>query len=101
MARSSVHAYLDYGNELESEKTHIVCSQDCLNGVFIGSIDVRHANPTSGIFKLVIVIHAYSQDKFRVDRISLGDLVLASEIIEESKGKNLIEINLRRNDTIV
>ena len=88
LARSSLTAFIDYGNGLESDKVQILCNQDCLNGVFIGNMDVRHANQVSGRFKLVIVIHGYMNDKFRVDLVSFGDLVLASEINEESRGMN-------------
>ena len=88
LARSSLSAFIDYGNGLESDKVNVLCNQDCLNGVFIGNMDVRHANQVSGRFKLVIVVHGYMNDKFRVDLVSFGDLVLASEINEESKGMN-------------
>lgn len=57
-----------------------------MNGIYIGNIDVRHANPRSGSFKLVIVVHGYLNDKFKIDIISLGDLVLASQIFDENKG---------------
>ena len=35
-----------------------------------------------------MIIHAFVQDKFHVNLVSIGDLVLASEIIEENKGKS-------------
>lgn len=56
--------------------------------MFIGNLDVRHANPTNGTVKFVMVVHAYINDKVQVDLVSLGDLVLASEIYEENKGIN-------------
>ena len=56
--------------------------------MFIGNLDIRHANPTNGTFKLVIIIHGYMNDKLRLDLVSLGDLVLAAEIFEENKGMN-------------
>ena len=40
----------------------------------------------SGTFKLMIVIYGRKSDKFRVNTVAFGDLVLASEIKEESKG---------------
>ena len=82
-----MEAFLDYGNELESEKTNIQCNAACLNGIFLGNIDVRNSFARSGTFKLVIVIHGYMNDKFRVDLVSLGDLILSSEIFEDSRGK--------------
>lgn len=59
-----------------------------MNGIYIGNIDVRHANPRSGSFKLIIVVHGYLNDKFKIDLISFGDLVLASQIFDENKGMN-------------
>lgn len=62
------------------------CSDDCLRGVFVGNLDVRHANPTNGTYKLTIVAHGFMNDQFKIDLVSLGDLVLASKIKNESKG---------------
>ena len=88
LARSTVEAYIDYGNELQSQKSDIACNKDCINGVFIGNIDVRNSNSKSDNYRLVLIIHAFTQDKFKVNLVSVGDLVLASEIFEESKGKS-------------
>ena len=88
IAHTTVEAFLDYGNSIQSAKTNLVCSEDCLKGVFIGNIDVRNAYENSGTFKLVINIHAMAQDTFTLNTISQGDLVLASEIFPESKGRN-------------
>ena len=87
LARTTVEAYIDYGNELQSQKSNIACINDCVNGIFVGNIDVRNSNLNSNTYKLVVVIHAFTQDKFKVNTVSIGDLVLASEIFEESKGK--------------
>ena len=88
IARTTVEAYLDYGNGIQSAKANLVCSNDCLKGVFIGNLDVRNAYENSGIFKLVINIHAMNNDSFKLKTISLGDLILASEIFPKSKGKD-------------
>ena len=88
LARTAVEAYIDYGGELQSQKTAISCVNDCDNGIFVGNIDVRNSNLNSDTYKLVMVIHAFTQDTFKVNKVSLGDLVLASEIFEESKGKS-------------
>ena len=85
-AKTSLSAFIDYGNGLKSDETNVSCSQDCLHGVFIGNLDVRHANRISGTFKLVIAVHGYKNDKLRVNLVSLGKLTLASEINEYSKG---------------
>ena len=92
LARSTVQAYIDYGNDLQSQKSDIACNKDCINGVFIGNIDIRNSNLRSDTYKLVVIIHAFTQDKFKVNLISIGDLVLASEIFEESKGKSSTKI---------
>ena len=92
IARTTVDAYLDYGNNIQSAKTNLVCSDDCLKGVFIGNLDVRNAYEKNGIFKLVINIHAMNNDSFKLKQISLGDLVLASEIFTASKGKDFIKV---------
>ena len=85
-AGTTVEAYIDYGNELQSQKSGIACVNDCVNGIFVGNIDVRNSNLNSDTYRLVVVIHAFTQDKFKVNKVSIGDLVLASEIFEESKG---------------
>ena len=84
-------AYIDYGNDLHSFQSNIACNQDCLNGIFVGNIDVTNSNSRSDIYKIVLVIHAFSQDKFKVNLVSVGDLVLASEIFEENKGKSSLD----------
>ena len=38
MARSSIEAYLDYGNDLLSPKSIMICSNDCLKGTFDGNL---------------------------------------------------------------
>ena len=86
-AATTVEAYIDYGNELQSQKSGIACVNDCVNGIFVGNIDVRNSNLDSDTYKLVVVIHAFLQDKFKVNKVSIGDLVLASEIFQESKGR--------------
>ena len=83
-----MEAYIDYGNDLHSQKSDIACIKDCINGIFVGNIDVRNSNLKSDTYKLVVVIHAFTQDKFKVNLVSIGDLVLASEIFEESRGKS-------------
>ena len=93
LARTTVEAYMDYGNDLHSENSNINCIEDCINGIFLGNIDVK--NWMSGTYKLVMVIHAFTQDKFKLKQVSMGDFVLASEIFEESKGnsfENTIEL---------
>jgi len=87
LARTTVEAYIDYRDELHSQKSNIACVNDCVNGVFVGNIDVRNSNLDSDTYKLVVVIHAFLQDKFKVNKVSIGDLVLASEIFQESKGE--------------
>ena len=87
LARTTVEAYIDYGDGLQSEKSIIACVNDCVNGIFVGNIDVRNSNLDSDTYKLVVVIHAFLQDKFKVNKVSIGDLVLASEIFQESKGR--------------
>ena len=91
LARTTVEAYIDYGNDLHSLKSDIACIEDCIDGEFVGNIDVKNSNTRSDIYKLVLIIHAFSQDKFKVNLVSVGDLVLASEIFEESKGKSSLE----------
>ena len=88
LARTTVEAYIDYGNDLHSQKSDIACIKDCINGIFVGNIDVRNSNLKSDTYKLVLIIHAFTQDKFKVNMVSIGDLVLASEIFEESKGRS-------------
>ena len=88
LARSTLQAYIDYGNDLESQKSNIACNEDCINGIFIGNIDIRNSNLENATYKLVVVIHAFAQDKFKVNLVSIGDLVLASEIFEENKGSS-------------
>ena len=73
IAHTTVEAFLDYGNSIQSAKTSLVCSEDCLKGIFIGNIDVRNAYENSGTFKLVINIHAMAQDTFTLNTISQGD----------------------------
>ena len=87
-ARSQVEAYIDYGNEVQSPKTKITCMEKCVKGIFDGNIDVRNSKLGSDTYKLVVIIHAFAQDKFHVNLVSIGDLVLASKVFEESKGKS-------------
>ena len=86
LARSSVETYLEYEKNVQSAKTNMICSNDCLKGTYAGNLDVRNSNPGNGLYKLVINIHAFHADKFKITMISIGDLVLSSEIFEESKG---------------
>ena len=88
LARTTLEAYIDYGNDLHSQKSDIACIKDCINGIFVGNIDVRNSNLKSDSYKLVVIIHAFTQDKFKVNLVSIGDLVLASEIFEDSKGRS-------------
>ena len=88
LARSTVEAYIDYGGDLQSQKSGITCNNDCINGIFVGNIDVRNPNLKSDTYKLVVNIHAFTQDKFKMNLVSIGDLVLASKIFDESKGKS-------------
>ena len=88
IARTTVEAYLDYGNNIQSAKANLVCCNDCLKGVFIGDLNIRNPYEKSGIFELVIKIHAMNNDSFKLKRISLGDLVLASEVFPASKGED-------------
>ena len=88
LARTTVEAYIDYGNEIQSQKSDIACINDCVNGIFVGNIDVRNSNSNNDTFKLIVIIHAFTHDKFKVTKVSIGDLVLASEIFEESKGRS-------------
>ena len=37
-ARSSVNGFMDYGNNVQSPKTTMICSTDCLNGTFTGNL---------------------------------------------------------------
>ena len=85
LARTTVEAFIDYGNDFHSEKSDISCIKDCINGLFVGNIDVK--NWMLGTYKLVVVIHAFTQDTFKLKQVSLGDFVLASKIFEDSKGK--------------
>ena len=94
MARATISSFLEYENGVESQKTNVLCSEDCLRGVFIGNLDVRHSNSMLGTFKLVIDVQAYMMDKFRVNLLSFGDLILASEIKMESKGTNHFKVRL-------
>ena len=87
-ARSQVEAYIDYGNGVHSPKTEISCMEKCVKGIFDGNIDVRNSNLGSDTYKLVVIIHAFAQDKFHVNLVSIGDLVLASKVFEESEGKS-------------
>ena len=88
LARTTLEAYIDYGNDLHSQKSDIACIKDCINGIFVGNIDVRNSNFKSNTYKLAVIIHAFTQDKFKVNLVSIGDLVLASEIFEDSKGRS-------------
>ena len=88
LARTTVEAFIDYGNDLHSQTSNMTCIEDCINGIFVGNIDVRNSNTKSDTYTLVVVIYAYTQDKFKVNLVSIGDLVLASEIFEDSKGKS-------------
>ena len=38
MARSSIEAFLDYGDQVYSAKTNITCMTDCLKGKFEGNL---------------------------------------------------------------
>lgn len=87
LARMTVEAFIDYGNNLLSAKSVLICKEECLRGVFAGNLDVRNAYSISGYYQLVVNIHGYTQDKFRLNLLSLGDLILASHIFEDSKGK--------------
>ena len=89
LARSSFQAYIDYGDDVQSQKTHLECKKECSKGVFIGDIDVKNEIPNSGIYSLKIEIYAYKEDKFRVNLLSLGDFILAPKIFDESKERLL------------
>ena len=64
VARTNIEAHIDYGNNVLSPMTIMNCKDDCLKGVFIGNLDINHPNPKSGLFKLVLNIHAFTQDWF-------------------------------------
>ena len=85
LARSSFKAYIDYGDGVQSQKTHLECNKECFNGVFIGDIDVKTEISNSGTYTLKIEIYAYKEDKFRVNLLSFGDFILASKVFDESK----------------
>ena len=89
LARTTVEVYIDFGNDVHSQTSNVTCIEDCINGIFVGNIDVRNSNLKRDTYKLVVVIHAFSQDKFKLNLVSIGDLVLASKIFESSKGKSL------------
>ena len=93
LARTTVEAYLDYGNGLHSPKSYIACNKDCINGIFDGNIDVRNSNSGNDTHKLIVVLHGFREDKFKVNQVSIGDLILASEIFENSKVKSLKNFN--------
>ena len=84
-SKTSIEAYLDYG-EIDSPKTLLVCAEDCLQGIFEGNLDIQNPNRESGAFKLIVKIHAYNLDRFKMNLISLGSLILKSEIFEKSRG---------------
>ena len=86
-ARMTIEAYINYGDNLISKKTNFICKDECLRGKFTGDLDVRNAFLESGTFKLVINIHGYTQDKFKLNLISLGDLILSSRVLANSSGK--------------
>ena len=98
LARTTVEAYIDYGDDFHTQKSDIACIKDCINGIFVGNIDVK--NWMSGTYKLMVIIHAFTQDKFKLKLVSMGDFLLASEIFEDSKGrssqKHIKEINKSR-----
>ena len=52
----------------------------------MGSIDVRNPNLEPGSYQLIINLFGSQHDVFKLDMISLGDLVLASQVFEASKG---------------
>ena len=47
---------------MHSEKSDIFCIKDCINGMFVGNIDVK--NWMLGTYKLVLVIHAFNLSYF-------------------------------------
>ena len=96
LARSSLTAYINYGNGVQSDTTNLNCNEECIDGAFVGNIDVRNGNLNSGTYKLVIEIYAYMADQFKVNLLSIGDLVLSSKIFEESKGKPFKVISIKR-----
>ena len=55
--------------------------------------EVNHINEQTGQFKLVIRIVGISYDKFYLKMITVGSLVLTSEIFDESKEIGLIEFH--------
>ena len=95
LARSSLTAYINYGNGVQSDTTNLNCNEECIDGAFVGNIDVRNGNLNSGTYKLVIEIYAYMADQFKVNLLSIGDLVLSSKIFEESKGRPFQSIILQ------
>ena len=87
ITRSSIEAYLDYGENILSPKTTIICASECLKGAFIGNIDISNTQHGDGVYKLVIRVQAIMQDYFKISLISIGDLILKSRVFEENKGK--------------
>ena len=85
-AESSLEAYLDYGDGVHSPKSIINCRTDCLKGVYIGNIDLRNPSLLTGSYQLIINLYGLQHDVFKLDLISFGDLVLASQVYEESEG---------------
>ena len=86
VARSSIETYLDFGNNIISQKTKMLCLEDCLKGIYHGNLDVENSNPQAGKYKLILNVHAFVQDKLILKLVSIGDLVLSSKIYPESKG---------------
>ena len=95
-ARMTIEAYINYGDNLISAKTNFICKDECLKGKFNGDLDVRNAYSESGVFELVINIHGYTQDKFKLKLISLGDLILSSKVLPNSEGKiqKILNVNI-------
>ena len=47
-ARTTIEAFLDYGDNVLSSVSRVVCKEDCLRGVFIGNLDINNALTIDG-----------------------------------------------------
>ena len=48
LARTTMEAFLDFGNDVVSDISSVICKKDCLRGVFIGNMDINNAHSIDG-----------------------------------------------------
>ena len=83
-SRLDVTFWLEYSDNSVSEEHLFRCSLDCVDGQYSGNIDLR--NTKTDTVKVYMRGTMFKQDSIKISKLHVGDLVLRSEINDDSRG---------------